>query len=82
MAKYTNINSNSITIADSLVSTSITEALSAKQGKILNDKITNLDSSIGAISFDGLVVDTLANNNTDKTPSVRSIKLRDRKSVV
>ena len=42
--KWVDQTGGGVTVVDSLTSTSTTDALSAKQGKILNDKITNINT--------------------------------------
>ena len=42
-------NAPSTTVEDTLTSTSATNALSAKQGKVLNDKVTNIETEITPI---------------------------------
>lgn len=56
-------------IIDNLTSTDTDKALSANQGKVLDDKITTL-----SITITNSVVDSLSGNETDKTPSVHIVK--------
>lgn len=64
-------------VVDALTSDESDAALSAKQGKILNDKIDAIGSSTTPpppITPTDIVVDTLANNETNKAPSVHITK--------
>ena len=69
MSKYIQPIQAPTPIIDNLTSTDTDKALSANQGKILNDKITTLSTTIS-----NTVVDSLAGNETDKSPSVNIIK--------
>ena len=64
-------------VVDALTSDESNAALSAKQGKVLNDKINAIGSSTTPpppITPTDIVVDTLANNETNKAPSVHITK--------
>ena len=43
----------SMGVVDSLVSTSTTDSLSANQGKVINDKVSNLESRVSALETSG-----------------------------
>ncbi|WP_294468390.1 tail fiber domain-containing protein [uncultured Anaerofustis sp.] len=58
-------NANSITIADNLISLSSDEALSAKQGKILNDRLVSVESASYGDMFKS-VYDTNDDGKIDK----------------
>lgn len=58
-------NANSVTIADNLISLSSDEALSAKQGKILNDRLVSVESASYGDMFKS-VYDTNDDGKIDK----------------
>ena len=67
---YVDSSSGGIVVIDNLTSTSATDALSANQGRILNDnkqEISTLESDIEALSFDSLTVLDVPVNATDVT---------------
>lgn len=67
--KYIQIKTDKLPIIDNLTTTDTDKALSANQGKILDDKITTLSTTIT-----NSVVNSLSGNETDKTPSVHVVK--------
>lgn len=67
--KYIQIKIDKLPIIDNLTITDTDKALSANQGKILDDKITTL-----SITITNSVVNSLSGNETDKTPSVHVVK--------
>ena len=65
-----------VTVENALTSTSTTNALSAAQGKALNDSISSLNTKIGTIGNTDLQtqVTALSNNKIDKPTSVAAGK--------
>ena len=59
-------NANSISIADNLISSSADEALSAKQGKLLNDRLTDVEAASCGDMFKS-VYDTNDDGKVDKS---------------
>ena len=74
--KFAWIKNLTIRIIDNLTSDDDKAALSAKQGKILNDKISNISTnpSQPPINPSNYIVDDLNGNQTDKAPSVHIVK--------
>ena len=69
MVKYIQPITTPIPIIDNLTTPETTSALSANQGKVLNDKITTLSTTISNI-----VVDSLDGNEIDRSLSVHIVK--------
>lgn len=56
------MDEGNVVVIDNLVSTSRTDALSARQGKILNEKIVNIESTIDDVATDN-DIDAIFTNN-------------------
>jgi hypothetical protein len=56
------MDEGNVVVIDNLVSTSRTDALSARQGKILNEKIVNIESIIDDVATDN-DIDAIFTNN-------------------
>lgn len=62
-----------ITIVDDLTSTDGTVALSANQGRILNEKITNLDSSVSAVKDKTVETILTGEGSDDELPTTKAV---------
>lgn len=77
------LNSSKTTVVDNLTSTSTTDALSANQGKVLDDKVTDLAAALEDIDaenvkFSSDLTTTVAIGNVSLTNGQATIKAKDK----
>ena len=69
MTKYTQPKIEATPIIDNLTSTDTDKVISANQGKVLDDKISEVTTSLSTS-----IVDTLNGNEVDRRPTVHTVK--------